>query len=299
MSDARTLVAAGEALAGADALPQLFEDFSRVTAGLVAAHDALLLEVERLNAELAAKNRRLEHKKRLEAIGRVAAGVAHEFRNPLGGIQLNADCLRRQHPTGPSTRRIDQITEAVQHLDRIVDDLLTYTRPAGTERSLQPVGELVTHALRLAFADLGEQRFTLVHDGPPWLEVQVDRVGLSQALVNLLVNARQAVESLAENGAIGIFWGLHAGRFWLEVADNGAGIPVGEEERIFHPFHTLREGGTGLGLAIVQSRVEVHDGEIAVVRDAWGGHPEWTGARFRLLLPLPTGRDPKAGEEGE
>lgn len=296
MSDARGLLAPGQEVTDADALPQLFEDFSRVTAGLVAAHDALLLEVERLNVELAAKNRRLEHKKRLEAIGRVAAGVAHEFRNPLGGVRLNADYLRRQHPSGPSTRRIDQIIDAVQHLDCIVSDLLTYTRQAEPERTPQAVGDLVTHALQLAFADLDDLPFHLSRCGPPELLVHVDRVGLTQALVNLLSNARQAVEHLGRAAAVGVFWGVRSGRFWLEVADNGAGVPEGEEERIFHPFHTLRDGGTGLGLAIAQSRVEVHDGEISLARDAWGGNPQWSGARFRLVLPLSC-EEQELGEE--
>lgn len=275
------------AMANAEELPLLFEEFSRATADLVAAHDSLLEEVDSLKQELAVKNRRLERKKRLEEIGRVAAGVAHEFRNPLGGVRLRADRLM-QDATDDATRgRITEIQGAVQHLDRIVEDLLTYTRNEQLSLLPQPLRPLVDHALQLAFPDPEDCPSRLVCDGPGHLEAAVDAVTFTQVLVNLVVNAAQAAlgHNDAEAAELGIWWGADDATVWIEVADNGPGIPAGEEERIFHPFHTLRVGGTGLGLAIVHSRVEAHEGEVAVVQDARGGGAEWGGARFRITLP--------------
>lgn len=283
MPDTRSVV---PTLDGLDpgALAQLFEEVTRATEDLASSHDSLLGEVARLKEELAVKNRRLERKKRLEAIGRVAAGVAHEFRNPLGGIRLYADQIRKAPRAEKSVERVDQILAAVTHLDHIVEDLLTYTRNQSLERSPQSMSELVEAAVSLAYPDVSALEFELLRQGPEDLEVHVDRVAFVQVLMNLLTNAQQAVGQLPE-ARVGLWWGTRAGSTWVEVADTGHGIPAGEEEKIFHPFHTLRQEGTGLGLAIVQSRVEAHEGEIAVVRQAWGGMPEWSGARFRITLP--------------
>ena len=272
--------------ANADELPLLLEEFSRATADLVAAHDALLEEVDSLKQELAVKNRRLERKKRLEEIGRVAAGVAHEFRNPLGGVRLRADRLMKDAPDDATRGRVGEIQAAVTHLDRIVEDLLTYTRNEELSLLPQPLRPLVDHALQLAFPDPDTTPARLVCDGGD-LHASVDGVTFTQVLVNLVVNAAQAAAAANEAAdvQVGLWWGERDGTAWLEVADNGPGIPAGEEERIFHPFHTLKVGGTGLGLAIVHSRVEAHDGEVAVVADAWGGGADWEGARFRITLP--------------
>ncbi len=264
-----------------DDLPKLFEEFSRVTTELAASHDVLLAEVEALRDELAAKNRRLEHKKRLEALGRVAAGVAHEFRNPLGGIRLSCEAvLKRCHPEDASRARLKHVLTAVDHLNRIVSELLTFTRDEPVRRESTRVESLVEEATRVAFGS--EPKVDVHVEGPKELEAEIDRHALVQVLVNLLLNADQARE---ESGRIGIWWGSRDSEVWIEVADDGPGIPAGEEERIFLPFHTLREDGTGLGLAICQTRVHAHDGEIAVVTDAWGGGPDYHGARFRITLP--------------
>ncbi len=146
------------------------------------------------------------------------------------------------------------------------------------------MGELVEEALEMAFPDFYESQSALVLEGPEELIVEVDRHAFLQVLVNLLTNAFQAVEGTKNR--VGVWWGLREDRLWLEIADEGPGIPKGEEERIFHPFHTSRDEGTGLGLAIVHSRVEAHDGEICIAPDAWGSSQRWSGARFRIVLPV-------------
>ncbi|MCI0650613.1 MAG: ATP-binding protein [Planctomycetes bacterium] len=267
-------------------IARLFEDFSRATSQLVAAHEALQAQVDLLKEELAQKNRRLERKKRLEALGRVAAGVAHEFRNPLGGVRLTIDALLKDAPSERGRARLEHVKRAVLHLNRIVEDLLSFARNRPLERTRAFAAALVSEAVEIAFPpDALVPAPRIVREGPPELELSVDPHAFTQVLVNLMVNAAQALSDPSRQ-SIGIFWGTDtAGRRWLEVADEGKGIPAGDEEAIFHPFHTSRPGGTGLGLAIVHDRVEAHEGEIAVVRDAWGGGAHWSGARFRILLP--------------
>ena len=265
----------------ASELAQLFEEFSRATERLQSAHDSLLAEVNALKGELAAKNRLLERKKRLEALGRVAAGVAHEFRNPLGGMRLTIDALIEDATGQRAPRRLEHIRRAITHLDRIVGDLLTFARSDELVPDLVAARELVAQAAEMA---LGEGR-SLTTGGPAELRLRVDQRAFTQVLVNLLLNADQAVGGGA--GRIGVWWGLTPrGHPWLEVADDGPGIPEGAEERIFELFHSEREGGTGLGLAIVNDRVTAHEGEISVVHDAWGEGADWSGARFRIVLPV-------------
>lgn len=264
-----------------DDLPRLFEEFQKVTAELVATHDGLQAEVSSLKAELESKNQRLERKKRLEALGRVAAGVAHEFRNPLGSMRLTVDALLAKEHTERSHARLQHISRAVDHLDHVVGELLTFTRDQPLERERITIGELLESALEMACPDLNGK--SLVLEGPEELLIDVDRHAFLQVLVNLLTNALQAVSG--KSGRVGLWWGVRNEKFWIEIADEGPGIPKGDEERIFHPFHTSRDDGTGLGLAIAHSRVEAHEGEISVAADAWGKSGNWSGARFRVLLP--------------
>ena len=288
-------------------LHQLLEEYKGVTSRLVASHDTLRTQLAGVQRELEEKNRELERKKRLEALGRVAAGVAHEFRNPLGGIRLTIDSLRRDvlpapsepevaeeaKETSASKERLDRIERAVEHLDRIVDDLMTFTRDQALTRHLHPIGELIDAAEEIAFAPLETGRPELERVGDPQLPCWVDRHAFTQVLVNLLDNARCVMAqdgSLDEDGpAIRLRWEIRTttqgARFRLEIADCGPGIPAGEEERIFHPFHTLRDEGTGLGLAIVHSRIEAHAGEISVENAPPGDR--YPGARFWIELPMP------------
>lgn len=278
-------------------LRRLLDEYKGVTARLVESHDTLRTQLHRVRRELEEKDRELERKKRLEALGRVAAGVAHEFRNPLGGIRLTIDTLRREHGEEALASRLDRIARAAEHLDHIVEDLMSFTRDQPLEVRPVPIGPVVDHAVELALTGVEGEVPEVLRAGDPDLDFAIDRTAFSQVLANLIDNARRALPAgtLSDGGpAIGIAWGCRrdsggAQCSWLEIADRGPGIPAGEEERIFHPFHTLREDGTGLGLSIVHSRIEAHGGTIRVVPDlclALGALGVLTGACFRIELPL-------------
>ncbi len=266
---------------------RLLDEYKGVTARLVASHDTLRAQLAGVRQELAEKNRELERKKRLEALGRVAAGVAHEFRNPLGGIRLTIDSLRRT--LDAPGERLDRIDRAVHHLDHIVEDLLTFTRDQPVEKTELSITDLIASAREIAFGGVEGHQPEVECTGDPDLMVTVDRHAFTQVLVNLLDNARKVMAtSGAFNGPgphLAISWGERGAKLWIEITDRGPGIPPGEEERIFHPFHSLREEGTGLGLAIVHSRVEAHEGEISVVSDRWSTAEQFDGACFRIELP--------------
>jgi len=253
--------------------------------------------------ELHALQRRLAQVERLKAVGEMAAGVAHEIRNPLNGIEGFASLLARDAEDGSTTRRYaEAIIDGVRHLNHTVSGLLAYTRPQEPQRhAVDPAGlladcvELVraeTVALsgrRQAEAAEGEVLQASIEIDDDWRaagRIRLDGTQIRQVLLNLIQNA---VVILAEHrpGAGHIRIGLARSedddfgaccRFTID--DDGPGVPVDQRERIFLPFHTTREQGTGLGLAVVHAMVQLHGGRIEVTDSDLGG------ARFVLWLPI-------------
>ena len=218
-----------------------------------------------LQEEIAEKDRQIARKTRLEMLGRMAAGLAHEIRNPLGGIQLYASMLRRDLDTEPDkTRTIDRILSAVAGLETLVGDMLMYGRDLEPRRAPTALEPVVTGALDLARATLGEQDVTVESrlDGEATLEMDVEM--MRRVFLNLILNAAQAME---RGGTLTV---TVEGRS-VSFADTGAGIPAEVMDKLFAPFVTTKAKGTGLGLAIAQKIVEAHGGQIEAKNVPGGG----------------------------
>ena len=229
--------------------------------------------------QLEEKVRRSE---KLAAIGKLAAGVAHEIRNPLSSIRGFAQFLSQGLKDSPREQAYAQtMVSEVDRINRVVTDLLTFARPTTAEAVPADVTELVEHCVRLVQADADSRNITLRRNITDLSKVRLDTNQLTQALLNLLLNAMQAVES---GGTIEIGAALKPSddRLLLWVEDNGAGIQPDKFEKIFDPFYTTRAKGTGLGLAIVHKIVENHQGEIGVESPPAG---KKKGSRFTLFLP--------------
>jgi signal transduction histidine kinase len=265
--------------------------YSEVTEKLQQSHDQLTRTVQALRNELCEKNRLLERRNRLAALGEMAAGLAHEIRNPLGGIQLYASMLASDVSDRPgSAQTVRKISDGVKRLDGLVSQVLQFSREMVVHPVEMDLAEVVRNAVELASGRAGE--LELVVDGPRALPVFADPMLLGQALLNLLLNG---IEAAGESGRVEVrYWRVCANhqqagvsregpegdarQFHLVVQDNGAGIPAEMMDRIFNPFFTTKETGTGLGLAIVHRIVEAHDGSI-MVRNARRG-----GARFEIRI---------------
>ena len=229
--------------------------------------------------QLEEKVRRSE---KLAAIGKLAAGVAHEIRNPLSSIRGFAQFLSQGLKDSPREQAYAQtMVSEVDRINRVVTDLLTFARPTKAEPVPADVTELVEHCVRLVQADADSRNITLRKNITDLSKVRLDTNQLTQALLNLLLNAMQAVKS---GGTIEIGAALKPSddRLLLWVEDNGAGIQPDKFEKIFDPFYTTRAKGTGLGLAIVHKIVENHQGEIGVESPPAG---KKKGSRFTLFLP--------------
>jgi two-component system, NtrC family, sensor histidine kinase HydH len=236
-------------------------------------------------AELAAARAEMVKRERLAALGELSAIVAHEVRNPLGVIFNAVASLRRLlKPSGDSAMLLDMMGEESDRLNRMVSDLLDFTRPR--ELILQPedLGRVLQDAIEAARAQAGGDApaVSLRVDVEPELPlVPMDRRLVRQALVNVIVNAIQA---MAQGGEVRV----HACRegepghesLRIDVSDRGMGIPAELLHRVFEPFFTTKAQGTGLGLAVVKRILEEHRGEIAV-ESAPG-----RGTTFIIHLPL-------------
>jgi len=266
-----------------DDLSEVIDAYNHVTESLRQSHEKLRSEVVRLQHQLASADAKLQRSKRLAALGEMAAGIAHEIRNPLGAIQLYANMLTQDLPSDtPSGGVAGKISSAVRGLNAIVCDVLTFAKEMRPLPRPIFVVELLNRAVeghRPAIEEFGvEVQLDVEQD--LLLEVDVDL--LRQALLNLIRNAVDAMSAVGIEQPVLRLHARHAdAQVVLTVADNGPGIDEDQIDRIFNPFFTTRNTGTGLGLAIVHRIVDAHGGAIAVHND--------DGAVFELLLPARQG----------
>ena len=271
---------------------EFMRSFREVTARLESTHEALSAQVERLKAELAESNERLRRSRSLAALGEMAAGIAHEIRNPLGAIALHAELLGEDVAGLPDAESsVAKIRRAASRLDRIVGDVLRFARlvPAPTDAR-----SIVDLALADCEAILEREDVDLAVDVDGRCELAADAALVAQALSNLVRNAVEATRGLAHRevrisareARLRTADGARRGFVVLAVEDTGPGIPAEARERIFNPFFTTREEGTGLGLAIVHRIVDAHGGMTACgeARGVGAGRPK--GARLELALPV-------------
>jgi signal transduction histidine kinase len=255
--------------------------------------DLRLLETLATEVALAVKYRRIEdeafRKNRLAELGTIAAGVAHEIRNPLASIKTFAQ-LMPERVSDPEFRNEfgKLVLKDVDRITKVIESMLAFARPAQVNIKEQPANELVEEAILLVQPRLKAKRIELTrafHGNPI---VKVDKHQILQVLVNLLSNAADALQ---DRGRVRVATGLtqldiatggNGNRNFgvIEVSDNGPGIPAAVRSRLFDPFFTTKKEGTGLGLSISQKIVRDHGGTITV------SSVEGKGTTFQINLPV-------------
>lgn len=236
---------------------------------------------------LRAMEQAFQRSERLADLGRVAAGLAHELRNPLASMAGSVELLRGQATIGGDERRLlDIVLREASRLDELVTEFLRFARPPPLRPGAVDLASLLDDALRVFAHDPAAAGLALTRELAA-APAACDSDQIRQVVWNLLRNAAQALGS-GRGGRIAVACGGEDGGAWFAVEDDGPGIPAAERERIFLPFHTTKERGTGLGLAVVQRIVDAHGGRVEV-RSAPG-----QGARFTVHLPGPA----RAAETG-
>ncbi len=244
-----------------------------------------LTEIKRLQAKV----RRSE---KLAAIGELAAGIAHEVRNPLSSIRGFAQFLKRVLKDRPKEGEYaDLMVKEVDRINNVVTNLLSFARPLQPEPTPTDIREFLGHTLRLVEEDARTRKIDIRLDLPTdqdLQEVKIDGNQMTQVMLNLVLNALQAVGA---GGRVRLAARIEGGFLELCVEDDGPGIPPERVKRIFDPFFTTKEKGTGLGLAIAQMIVENQGGEIHVSSPVPG---KTRGCRITVVVPVADPVFPKA-----
>ncbi|MBN2022572.1 MAG: sensor histidine kinase [Pirellulales bacterium] len=239
------------------------------TVQLEQTHEALRAEVRRLTDELEEKNRELARKNRLADLGRMASHVAHEVRNSLVPVTLYLSLLRRRVVGDPgSVELLGKMEAGFTALDATVHDLLHFTSDRDPRWRTVRLGELVGEVVESLAPQLAAQAIRAAVDVPDELTVSADREMLRRALLNLALNA---LDAMPRGGTLAIRAISSRESVELEVADTGEGLPEGAAGRVFEPFFTTKSGGTGLGLAIVSRIADVHGGRVRAENRPRGG----------------------------
>jgi two-component system NtrC family sensor kinase len=221
---------------------------------------------------------------RLASIGEMAAGIAHEIKNPLAGIAGVIQVLRKEHAVGDEKRVIlDEVLVQVERMDKAVRNLLSFARPPEPKLTPADINELISRLLNFLAPQFSRKLITVdrkLTKGLPWLTLDPDL--MQQALINIALNAIQA---MPEGGKFVVETrsverdGHNSGSIEVLCSDTGKGISLENLSKIFNPFYTTRQQGTGLGLSITQRIIEQHGGEISVMSS-----PE-KGTTFTISIP--------------
>ena len=206
---------------------------------------------------------------RLAAMGTLAAGVAHEIRNPLSSIKGFATYFRSKFEPGSKDRELAEVMIGeADRLNRVVSELLELTRPSELRPVATDPADLLSHAVRLVEGDCKARGIAVRTSFADTGAVSLDSDRMLQALLNLLLNA---VQAMPEGGTLTVSSQAVKDRLELRVADTGHGIPRESMARIFDPYFTTKNQGTGLGLATVRTIAEAHGGRVRVASEPGRG----------------------------
>lgn len=216
-------------------------------------------------SEVRELKKEVERSTRLASIGRLAAGVAHEIRNPLSSIKGFATYFGERYRDVPEDKdtAIIMVNE-VERLNRVISQLLEFARPVDINREMTDIRTIVNHSTKIIERNASEKdirlKLEIPGDIPP---VAIDSDRIKQVLLNLFLNS---IEAMEKGGDITVSVDYDPGSEMIKlvVSDTGKGIDSGDLVNIFDPYFTTKQSGTGLGLAIVHRIIESHDGEIKV-----------------------------------
>ena len=262
-------------------LTQIIQAYNTVTEKLQKTHEQLSDEVVRLRKELASTNAQLQRSKRLAALGEMAAGIAHEIRNPLAAIQLYCGMLHEDlAKQKPQQKIAGKIGSVVRGLESVVTDVLTFSNEMQPDMRKCNVLELFARAIDIQKPAILQHQILVDDEGlDESLELLLDPDLMHRVLTNVIRNAIEAMSKTEDPTlSLSVTCDPVEQIAKLSIRDNGPGIDAEDIDRIFNPFFTTRNIGTGLGLAIVHRIIDAHGGSILVTNDH--------GAVFDLILPL-------------
>jgi signal transduction histidine kinase len=227
---------------------------------------------------------------KLESLGVLAGGIAHEIRNPLSSVNISISSIERAcgASTGlePETKGkieliLEQMKSAAAKMGLVVQRVMDYSKPFPPRKGVVDLNKVIEEAVRLSLSTLRKREIEILKNLDPDLSTcRVDAQMIEQVLVNLITNACQAMEGIERAKLLEIASSVRDGRIVLRVSDSGPGVPPSLRERVFDPFFTTRKDGSGIGLSFSHRIVADHGGTLLVGTSRWGG------AEFRIEIPV-------------
>ena len=225
------------------------------------------------------EEKRLREAESLASMGKSVSSLAHDLKTPIIGIGiLSRSMKKRLKEDDPCQGKLDLIIEEVRRLEKMVEEMLDFSRPLELHRAKKDVARLVSQSIDIVAPIAQKKNVNLWSEDLQSLPlVFMDELRMKQVLINLLINA---VEASPEGESVKVCSYTQRKNTIVEIIDSGCGIPEGMREEIFVPFFTTKQGGTGLGLPIAKKIVEAHSGYLEVL------HHSPKGTTFRVGIPL-------------
>lgn len=257
-------------------LPYMLEKFEKIQEKLSFSNKKLRTSLKSLRRA----QQQLVQSEKLASVGRLAAGVAHELNNPLGGILLFTNILLKKLENSPDHKALQKVANEAERCRNIVQGLLDFSRQSSMEKRQANLNQIIESTLKLVIDQALFQNIHIERQFDPHLKpVLADRFQMQQVFLNIILNAAEAMKG---HGHLEIKTGNNTkGKVYLSIKDDGPGMSTVTIERIFDPFFTTKPvgEGTGLGMAIAYGIVQKHQGDIKVASDI--GH----GSTFTISLP--------------
>lgn len=227
------------------------------------------------NILLYSKVEELERIKHLAGIGQMAATIAHEIRNPIGGLSITMSFLEREIKDKNKKKMLKNAIDAIQSVNKLITEFLNFSKGWNIDKKTCSLKKIIEDVVLLYSSKLKEKRIklSLLYANLPNILIDPERI--KQAVSNILINAIEASENGSE---ISIKTGITRGYQYIEIKDQGCGIPNEILNKIFEPFYTTKTKGIGLGLAITKKIIDAHKGKIEVSNQ--------NNTTFRILLPF-------------
>ena len=237
-------------------------------------------KIQKTTAELRKTEAQLIRSEKLAALGQLAAGIAHEIRNPLTSINILIHSLRESLSSKNSHREdLKVIEEEIDRINEIVDQFLRFARPSPPLLEKAEASSIFEEILQLLRPQIEKQRISVQKNFRSLPPVTIDKEQMKQVALNLLLNAIQA---MPKGGRLKLSGRIPTGNQWIQLSiqDSGIGIPPEDMDKLFDPFFSTREGGIGLGLSIAHRIIDQHHGRIEAEST-----PR-KGTLFTIMLPL-------------
>ena len=266
-----------------DELGSLADSFDKMADSLREHREKVkeyIASIENMATQRKITEMQLYHADKLSSVGKLAAGVAHEIKNPLASIKTLGQLIKEEFPEGDSRREYAEvIVSEVDRLNSVVVQLLKFARPEESCFRDTVLGEIIAPVFALVNHEAERNKVELKRCYDEKISLFADAEKLKQVMLNLIINAVQAMPETGGKIEVQAYDDSEKGGIIINGKDDAGGIPAEALDRIFEPFFTTRQRGTGLGLAIVKKIIDLHNGTVEVQSEVG------VGTSVRLFLP--------------